>query len=93
MPPRWPHKPDRRDPAFRRLDDRMNFAVHVAIFATVNSGAWFFKVLKQADWAWTLWMTAGWAALLFLHGLYIFGLANYSSAESQNAEDNKPERI
>ena len=38
MPPRWPRKPDRCDPAYRRLDDRMNFAMHVAIFAVINSG-------------------------------------------------------
>jgi len=42
MPPRWPREPDRNDPAYRRLDDRMNFAVHVAIFAASNSGLWFF---------------------------------------------------
>ncbi len=28
MPPRWPRQPDRKnDPAFRRLDDRMNFTI------------------------------------------------------------------
>ncbi len=37
MPPRWPRKPDRKDPAYRRLEDRINFAVHVALFAAINS--------------------------------------------------------
>ncbi len=43
MPPRWPRKPDRNDPDYRRLDDRMNFAMHVALFAVVNSGLWFLE--------------------------------------------------
>jgi hypothetical protein len=47
MPPRWPRKPDRQDPDFRKLDDRMNFAVHVGICATVNSGLWFFPHFEK----------------------------------------------
>lgn len=44
MPPRWPRKPDRQnDPEFRKLDDRMNFAVHTALFIATNSGVWFFS--------------------------------------------------
>ncbi|MFB2934121.1 2TM domain-containing protein [Aerosakkonemataceae cyanobacterium BLCC-F154] len=78
MPPRWPRKPDRKDPAFRKLDDRMNFAVHVAIFAACNSGIWFFHNLQQAEWPWAVWVTGGWATILFAHALYIFVLANYS---------------
>jgi len=82
MPPRWPREPDRRDPEYRRLDDRMNFAVHVGVFAAANSGAWFFRVLQDAAWPWTLWMTGIWAGLLLTHGLYIFAIADYSSPDS-----------
>ena len=46
MPPRWPRKPTRQDPAYRRLEDRINFAVHVAGFIAVNSGLWFFHTLN-----------------------------------------------
>ncbi len=52
MPPRWPRQPDRNDLEYRRLDDRMNFAIHVAFCATCNSGLWFFHQLKQATWPW-----------------------------------------
>jgi hypothetical protein len=38
MPPRWPRVPDRNDADYRKLDDRMNFAVHVGIFSATNSG-------------------------------------------------------
>ncbi len=91
MPPRWPREPDRRDPAFRKLEDRINFAVHVALFAAVNSGSWFFRILKDASWPWTLWMTGSWAAILVMHGLYIFAIADYGRSDS-DANTNKPEQ-
>lgn len=78
MPPRWPRKPDRRDPAYRRLDDRMNFALHVAIFASVNSGLWFFNTLKPGSLPWERWEALIWALLLLAHLIYIFAIADYS---------------
>ena len=82
MPPRWPRKPDRRDPAYRRLDDRMNFAMHVAIFAVTNSGLWFFYNLKSITWAWLPWLTASWLVVLLVHLIYISAIADYSSSDS-----------
>ncbi len=86
MPPRWPRQPDRNDPAYRKLDDRMNFAVHVAAFAVANSGLWFFRILGGKTSAlgtpgglpWTPWITLGWLSLLVVHAVYIFAIANYS---------------
>ncbi len=78
MPPRWPRKPDRNDPAYRKLDDRMNFAVHVAIFAACNSGLWFFHNLLQVSWEWLPWLTAAWLTVLLGHLIYIFAIADYS---------------
>jgi 2TM domain len=90
MPPRWPRQPDRKtDPDFRRLDDRMNFAVHVAIFAATNSGLWFFRVLgaKTSELGIpgglpnTPMITGIWAIVLLLHGLYIFAIARYEDSQ------------
>ena len=78
MPPRWPRKPDRRDPAYRRLDDRMNFALHVAIFAAVNSGQWFFNTLQPGSLPWAHWVAGIWAVVLLFHLVYIFAIADYS---------------
>jgi hypothetical protein len=78
MPPRWPRKPDRNDPEYRRLDDRMNFAVHVAIFLAINSGLWFFHNIQSADWPWLLTLNGAWAAILLLHLIYIAAIADYS---------------
>lgn len=78
MPPRWPRQPDRKDPKYRRLDDRMNFAVHVAGFAACNSILWFVSQFTHADWQWAKWVTGIWAIFLFLHFVYISAIANYS---------------
>lgn len=86
MPPRWPRKPDRRDPSYRRLDDRMNFAVHVAIFAACNSGVWFFRTLQYADWQWSYFLTGLWGATLLGHAVYIFAIADYSPKPSQDTQ-------
>jgi hypothetical protein len=85
MPPRWPRKPDRRDPAYRRLDDRMNFAMHVAIFAVCNSGLWFFHNLKSASWEWLPWLTTSWVVLLLMHFIYILAIADYSEQTPTDA--------
>ena len=92
MPPRWPRQPDRRDPDYRRLADRMNFAVHVGIFAAINSGMWFFRTLQDQTWPWTLWLTSAWLTVLVAHGLYIFAIANYQAADLpyQSTADKKP---
>ncbi len=78
MPPRWPRKPDRKDPAFRKLDDRMTFATHVATFAAINSGLWFFHNFKYATWEWLPWFTATHLVVLLLHLIYISAIADYS---------------
>lgn len=78
MPPRWPRKPDRRDPDYRKLEDRINFAVHVAAFLMVNSGLWFFHNLYQADWPWLVVFSGVWGGVLLIHLSYIAAIADYS---------------
>ena len=81
MPPRWPRKPDRADPEFRQLDDRMNFAFHVALFLAFNSGLWFFQLLSH-PWQHLSWVTIAWGLGLAFHGFYIFQMADYSKSDS-----------
>lgn len=78
MPPRWSRVPTRDDPEFRRLDDRVTFATHVAAFLALNSGIWFFRLLQKADWAWSPILTLSWLAILVAHGIYVFSIADYS---------------
>ena len=84
MPPRWPRKPDRKDPAYRKLDDRMNFAVHVAIFALSNSGLWFFHNFLLTDWEWLPILTISWLGLLLCHFIYISVIADYSNTPPES---------
>jgi len=91
MPPRWPRQPDRNDPAYRKLDDRMTFATHVAVFAAVNSGLWFFRLAPQKIGGLTTpgglpetpWITITWALLLFAHAVYVFAIAQYTDPASE----------
>jgi hypothetical protein len=78
MPPRWSRKPDPQDPEYRKLGDRINFALHVAFFAACNSGVWFVRILKQTDWQWSIWLTTIWGVILLLHLIYIAAIADYS---------------
>jgi hypothetical protein len=91
MPPRWPRKPDRRDPDYRRLDDRMNFAVHVGLFAACNSGVWFFRTLRYADWRWAYLLTGLWGLILLGHAVYIFAIADYSPLPAKDTPTNSPQ--
>ena len=79
MPPKWPRQPDRQDPDYRRLDNLINFVVHIAIFAATNSGLWFFHNLQQSQILfWLPWFTLSWLFLLLAHGVYILAIASYS---------------
>ena len=83
MPPRWSRVPTRQDPDFRRLDDRMTFAFHVALFAAANSGLWFVRTVQAQSWPWTIWVTAIWFSALVAHGLVIFAIADYSKGSTK----------
>ena len=79
MPPRWPRKPDRKnDPEYRKLDDRINFAIHVALYLAINSGVWFFHNFYSAEWLWINWFSGIWGIILFFHLIYISKIADYS---------------
>ncbi len=78
MPPRWPRKPTREDPAYRKLEDRINFAVHVAAFTAVNSGLWFFHTLDPNWVPWVAKVTLFWLPVLVGNAVYTFAIADYS---------------
>ena len=83
MPPRWPREPNRKtDPEYRRLDDLMNFAIHVGIYAAVNSGLWFVHNLNSAQWPWLLWVNGIWFGILALHFVYIKAIADYTTIKT-----------
>jgi hypothetical protein len=82
MPPRWPREPDfANDPALRKLEDRINFAVHVAGFSAVNSGLWFFNTLNPGSLPWAKTVTLVWLSVLVANAVYVFAIADYSAKE------------
>lgn len=79
MPPRWPRKPDpANDPALKKLEDRINFAVHVAGFALVNSSIWFFNTLNPGSLPQAKTVTFVMLGILLANAVYIFAIADYS---------------
>ncbi len=90
MPPRWPRKPTREDPAYRKLEDRINFAVHVAAFTAVNSGLWFFHTLNPSWVPWVSKVTLAWLPVLIANAGYIFAIADYSPAPLSPTPDPDP---
>lgn len=84
MPPKWPRKPDRADPAYRKLEDRLNFAVHVAAFTAFNSGLWFFHEFMPGTLLWLPKLTLPWLVLLMTHGVWLFAIADYSSPKTNS---------
>ncbi len=79
MPPRWPREPDpANDPPLRRLEDRINFAVHVAGFAAVNSAIWFFNTLNSGSLPQAKIVTFIMLGILCAHAMYVFVLADYT---------------
>jgi hypothetical protein len=82
MPPKWPRKPDRADPAYRKLEDRINFTVHVAAFTAFNSGLWFFHEMTPGILLWLPKFTFVWIGLLVAHGTWLFAIASYNSSEA-----------
>ena len=85
MPPKWPRKPDiKNDPALRKLADRINFAVHVAGFALVNSSLWFFNTLNPGSLPQAKIVTFVTLGILFAHGVYVFAIASYAPKTSSD---------
>ncbi len=72
MAPRLSRPPDPSDPEYQSLERRINLALHIAIFAVVNSGVWFWRSLHYADWQWTIWLTSLWALVILIHGIWVF---------------------
>ncbi len=68
--PRLSRPPDPSDPEYQRLEARVNFAVHVGIFAACNSCMWFVRLLTYAEWDWSVMATSVWALFLLGHGIW-----------------------
>ncbi|HEY8609105.1 MAG TPA: 2TM domain-containing protein [Noviherbaspirillum sp.] len=57
--------------ARRQVERRIGFGIHLAVFATVNSGLILFNLLAVPDRLWSIWPLAGWGIGLLFHGLAV----------------------
>jgi hypothetical protein len=65
--------PDPEDPAYQHLERLVNFGVHGALFAALNSGLWVLQGLRH-PFPQLAWFTGAWGLLLLLHLFYVLRL-------------------
>ncbi|MDX1976476.1 MAG: hypothetical protein SFT94_02275 [Pseudanabaenaceae cyanobacterium bins.68] len=71
MAPRLSRPPNPQDPAYQRLENRINFGLHCAAFAAVNSSMWFFKTMLAISSPLPILLTSLWLSTLVGHGLWV----------------------
>lgn len=67
---------DVRRKATRRVDSRIGFYWHVAVFVLVNGGLAAVNLSTGPGYLWFLWPLAGWAVGLGLHGFGTLGMGD-----------------
>jgi len=80
MPPKLSSPPDPSNPEYRLLRDRINFALHVALFLCVNVGLLFFEQFWRADWTWRGWLSLIWLISVIMHSVWVFGIVKYDQS-------------
>lgn len=73
MAPRLSRPPNPQDPAYQRLENRINFGLHCAAFAAVNSSMWFLIRLLSLESTLPTLFTGIWFSILVGHGLWVGG--------------------
>jgi 2TM domain len=58
--------------ARRHVERKIGFAIHLAVFAAVNTGLILFNLLVVPDRIWAFWPLFGWGIGLLFHGLAVF---------------------
>ncbi|MFN3927310.1 MAG: 2TM domain-containing protein [Pseudanabaenaceae cyanobacterium] len=71
MPPRLSRPPSPEDPQYQSLERRINFALHIAIYATIISGLWFWHLLTMRDYQWLVWLSVWWALFILGQGIWV----------------------
>jgi hypothetical protein len=73
--------------ARQRVEDRIGFLSHVAVYVLVNTGIIITWRLTGASYPWFIWPLLGWGAGLFAHALtYWFGPHSLRGAKAIDRE-------
>ncbi len=70
MPIRWYGTSDKSDPTYRHFSRIVNFTIHSMLFAAVNSGLWFFQLIRQ-PWDHLNFFSEVWLAALVCHLVFV----------------------
>ncbi len=70
MPIRWYGNGDATDPTYLHFSRIVNFTIHAMLFASLNSGLWFFQKMRHS-WGHLDWFTEIWLALLLFHLVFV----------------------
>ncbi len=73
MPPVLSSPPDPNDPAYQKLERKINLMLHVSLFGAVNSTLWFFTQFWH--WSWLPGLTTIWGTVLLTHTLWVISKA------------------
>ena len=73
MPIRWYGPADPADPTYRHFERIVNFTLHAALYAAVNSGLWVVQELRHPR-AHLNWLSLGWLAALLVHAGVVIAL-------------------
>lgn len=58
--------------AKRRVERKIGFLIHLAVFVTVNTGLILLNLLLVPGKTWAIWPLSGWGIGLLFHGLTVF---------------------
>ena len=73
MPIRWYGPANAKDPLYCHFNRIVNFTLHGALYAAINSGLWVVQQLRH-PWGHLAWLSLGWLALLVVHGGIVIAL-------------------
>ena len=86
MPIRWYGPADPKNPTYRHFSRVVNLIIHIMAFAALNSGLWFFELIRH-QWVNLSIFTEVWLVFLLLHFAVVIALRPVDEpAESMSSE-------
>lgn len=72
--------------AKRRVNAKIGFYAHLAIYLTINISLIFINLTTSTDYLWYKWPIFGWGIGLIFHGLSVFFLTELSTHKKSMIE-------
>jgi hypothetical protein len=69
-----------------KAESKIRFYIHFAVYLGVNIILLIINLKTSPDRLWFLYPFVGWGLALFLHGLKVLGVFNFSAAKKQLVE-------